>query len=111
MKQQEEEDEEPNEYTTPPVDVEEEIEENYDEKTILKCSVMGGTICLRNEECNGEEKTAYDAICCIGDCVEKPETPKWKLLGWGIIIIVVLIIILFFTKYRNTRKQFRLLRK
>ena len=96
--------------TIPPEIKKEAKEKNVEPKAIQKCAEMGGAVCAKTEKCEGEEKTAYDAMCCIGGtCTKKTVSSLNKILGIGIIAIIILVIFILLAKYKGTRKSFNLL--
>ena len=100
----------PEEDITISPEIKQEAEEkNVEPKAIQKCDEMGGAVCAKTEKCEGEEKTAYDAICCFGTCTEKTVSSLNKILGIGIISIIILIIFVLLVKYKGTKKSFDLL--
>ena len=84
-------------------------EKNVEPKAIQKCADMGGAVCAKTEKCEGEEKPAYDAICCLGTCTKKTFSSLNKILGIGIIVIIILMIFILLAKYKGTKKSFNIL--
>ena len=88
-----------------------EEEEEIKAASTKICIEMNGTVCGKNEACNGTTEYAKDAVCCIGNCevIEKDNTGK--IIGWSMIIIILAAVIWFFkTKYKGAKKEINLLK-
>ncbi len=83
-----------------------------DEILITKtCSEWNGTICGKDEECEGKIEGAKDGACCFGTCKKIEESSTGKIIGWVIIIVVAGFLIWFFKKrYKGAKKPIDLLK-
>ncbi|MFC1682096.1 hypothetical protein ACFL0X_00595 [Nanoarchaeota archaeon] len=72
--------------------------------TSKTCKELGGKICNKTQECEGE--TEYtEGVCCLGNCKEVTESSTLKIVGWSIVIIVILFLVWFFkTKYKGAQR-------
>jgi len=75
------------------------------------CEELNGTICKKNEKCDGKLEYARDAVCCLGTCKKIQKTQTGKIIGWSIVIVIVVFLIWFFKKkYRGAKKDIDLLK-
>lgn len=75
------------------------------------CPEINGSICERAQKCDGEQITAQDGICCLGQCVEKKKSSAGKIIGWSLVVILVALYIWFYAnKYKKTKKKVDLLK-
>jgi len=83
-----------------------------DEIFITKpCSEWNGTICGKDEECEGKIKGAKDGNCCFGTCKKIEESSIGKIIGWIVILVVAGFLIWFFKKrYKGAKKPIDLLK-
>lgn len=75
------------------------------------CSELGGQICNKTAECDGESVYTKDGVCCLGSCKEIEKSSTGKIIGWIIVAAVVGFLIWFFKKkYRKAKKPIDLLK-
>jgi len=75
------------------------------------CEELNGTICKKNEKCDGKSEYARDAKCCLGTCKEIQKSSTGKIIGWSIVIVILVFLIWFFKKkYRGAKKDIDLLK-